>query len=41
MDLNEFMTETEEETTTTDSASYGVIQLPKNVDFLLHSNLKP
>lgn len=40
MDLNEFMTETEEETTTTDSASYGVIQLPKNVDFLLHSNLK-
>jgi hypothetical protein len=40
MDLNEFMTETEETTTETDSASYGVIQLPKNVDFILHSNLK-
>lgn len=39
MDLNEFMTETEE-STETDSASYGVIQLPKNVDFVLHSNLK-
>jgi hypothetical protein len=39
MDLNEFMTEAEE-TTTTDSASYGVIQLPKNVDFLLKSNMK-
>ena len=40
MDLNEFMTETTEETTATDSASYGVIQLPKNIDFLLHSNMK-
>jgi hypothetical protein len=40
MDLNEFMTETEETTETTDSASYGVIQLPKNVEFILHSNLK-
>ena len=39
MDLNEFMTETEE-TTTSDSASYGVIQLPPNVDFILHSNIK-
>jgi len=40
MDLNEFMTETTTETTTTtDSASYGVIELPKNVDFLLHSKL--
>lgn len=39
MDLNEFMTETEA-TTTTDSATYSVIQLPKNVDFLLKSNLK-
>jgi uncharacterized protein involved in outer membrane biogenesis len=40
MDLNEFMSETEETTAETDSASYGVIQLPKNVDFILHSNLK-
>jgi uncharacterized protein involved in outer membrane biogenesis len=38
LDLNEFMTETEEPTST-DTASYGVIQLPKNIDFLLKSNL--
>ena len=38
MDLNEFMTETEE-TATTDSATFGIIQLPMNVDFLLKSNL--
>lgn len=40
MDLNEFMTETETPATETDTASYGVIQLPQNVDFILHSNLK-
>jgi hypothetical protein len=39
LDLNEFMTETEE-TSTTDSASYGVVQLPMNVDFLLKSTVK-
>jgi hypothetical protein len=38
-DLNEFMTETEE-TTETDTASYGVIEIPKNIDFLLRSNIK-
>lgn len=39
LDLNEFMTETEE-TTTTDSASYGVIPVPDNIDFILHSEIK-
>lgn len=39
LDLNEFMTETEE-TTTTDSASYGVIPVPNNIDFVLHSSIK-
>jgi uncharacterized protein involved in outer membrane biogenesis len=40
LDLNEFMTETEETTTTTDTASYGVIPVPENIDFLLKSNVK-
>lgn len=39
LDLNEFMTETDE-TTTTDSASYGVIPLPSNIDFVLRSEIK-
>ena len=39
LDLNEFMTETEEPATT-DTDSYGVIHLPKNIDFLLRTNLK-
>ena len=39
LDLNEFMTETEE-ATTPDSASYGVIPVPKNIDFVLHSDIK-
>ncbi len=38
MDLNEFMTETTEPTPA-DTATFGVIQLPKNIDFLLHSNM--
>ena len=38
LDLNEFMTETE--TTTPDSTSYGVIPVPSNIDFLLHSEIK-
>jgi uncharacterized protein involved in outer membrane biogenesis len=40
LDLNEFMTDTEEATPTVDSASYGVIPVPKNIDFVLKSNLK-
>ncbi len=40
LDLNEFMTETEESTTATDTASYGVIPVPQNIDFLLHSDIK-
>lgn len=39
LDLNEFMSETEE-TTTTDTASYGVIPVPANIDFVLHSDIK-
>lgn len=39
LDLNEFMTETEA-TTTADSASYGVIPVPTNIDFILHSEIK-
>lgn len=39
LDLNEFMTDTEE--TTTDSASsYGVIPIPQNIDFVLKSDIK-
>ena len=41
LDLNEFMTETEETPVTpTDTASYGVIPVPENIDFLLKSNVK-
>jgi len=39
LDLNEFMTDTET-TETTDSASMGVIPVPQNIDFILHSNIK-
>ena len=39
LDLNEFMTETET-TTASDTASYGVVPVPQNVDFLLKSNIK-
>jgi len=39
LDLNEFMEETEE-TTSTDTASYGVIPVPDNIDFLLKSDIK-
>ncbi len=39
LDLNEFMTETEE-TTTTDTVSYGVIEVPKNIDFVLQSSIQ-
>jgi hypothetical protein len=40
LDLNEFMTESEETSSSIDSASVGVIPVPQNIDFLLHSNLK-
>src|SRR6185436_5103543 len=40
LDLNDFMTETVETTTTTDTASYGVIPVPENIDFILKSNVK-
>jgi hypothetical protein len=39
LDLNEFMTETEG-TTTTDTATYGVIEVPRNIDFVLHSSIQ-
>jgi hypothetical protein len=40
LDLNEFMTETETAETPTDSTSLGVIPVPQNIDFILHSNIK-
>lgn len=40
LDLNEFMTDTEEPATQEDTASYGVIPVPQNVDFLLKSSIK-
>ncbi|MEQ8425372.1 MAG: AsmA-like C-terminal region-containing protein, partial [Cyclobacteriaceae bacterium] len=41
LDLNEFMTDTEETTTTTEGEeTYGVIPVPENIDFVLHSSLK-
>ena len=39
LDLNEFMTDTET-TSETDSASYGVIPVPDNIDFVLKANIK-
>lgn len=39
LDLNEFMTDTGEETST-DTTSYGVIPVPKDIDFVLKSSLK-
>jgi uncharacterized protein involved in outer membrane biogenesis len=39
LDLNEFMSDTEE-TTSTDTAAYGVIPVPKNIDFVLKSSVK-
>lgn len=40
LDLNEFMTETEDASVAEDTASYGVIPVPENIDFLLKSNVK-
>ena len=39
LDLNEFMTETEEAPTATEEEPYGVIPVPENIDFVLHSSL--
>lgn len=39
LDLNEFMTETDAPTTT-EPTSFGVIPVPENINFVLHSNLK-
>lgn len=39
LDLNEFMTDTEETAASEDTASYGVIPVPKNIDFVLKSNV--
>lgn len=39
LDLNEFMTDTEE-TSTTDTTSYGVIPIPSNIDFVMKSDVK-
>ncbi len=39
MDLNQFMSD-EGETATSDTASYGVIPVPKNIDFVLNSSIK-
>ncbi|MCK6617303.1 MAG: hypothetical protein L6Q51_06640 [Cyclobacteriaceae bacterium] len=40
LDLNEFMTDTGEETPAADTASYGVIPVPKNIDFVLKSSIR-
>jgi hypothetical protein len=40
LDLNEFMTESEAAATPSDTVSVGVIPVPQNIDFLLHSNIK-
>ncbi|ELR72784.1 hypothetical protein C900_00745 [Fulvivirga imtechensis AK7] len=42
LDLNEFMTEEEEAAPAVgqEEASYGVIQVPENIDFVLKSNIK-
>lgn len=40
LDLNEFMTDAETPTTTTAEEPFGVIPIPDNIDFILHSSLK-
>lgn len=40
LDLNEFMTDTEETPSAEDTTSYGVIPVPENVDFVLKSSIK-
>jgi uncharacterized protein involved in outer membrane biogenesis len=40
LDLNEFMSESEETEAATDTSSYGVVPVPRNIDFVLHSSVK-
>ncbi len=40
LDLNEFMTDTEEAATPAGEESYGVIPVPENIDFVLRSSIK-
>jgi uncharacterized protein involved in outer membrane biogenesis len=40
LDLNEFMTDTEEPSAPADTSSMGVIPVPENIDFVLHSNIR-
>ncbi|MBX2913780.1 MAG: AsmA family protein [Cyclobacteriaceae bacterium] len=40
LDLNEFMTETETTPAPTEESTLGVIPVPQNIDFILHSNIK-
>ncbi len=39
LDLNEFMADTDEASPSADSASYGVILIPENIDFVLNSHI--
>jgi hypothetical protein len=40
LDLNEFMSDTEEAAPSDTAQSYGVIAVPKNIDFILKSSIK-
>ncbi len=40
LDLNEFMTDTEETPAADDTTSFGVIPIPQNIDFIFRSNIK-
>ncbi len=40
LDLNEFMTESEDAPVAEDTSSFGVIPIPENIDFLLRSSVK-
>lgn len=41
LDLNEFMTDSgDQDATKKDTASFGVIPIPQNIDFVLHSDIK-
>ncbi len=41
LDLNEFMTDSgDKDATKKDTASFGVIPIPQNIDFVLHSDIK-
>lgn len=40
LDLNQFMSDTEEKAPADTTGSYGVIEVPKNIDFVLKSSIK-